>query len=120
MSSRITDGPYATWWQRCKAGWERFWFTSADPTLLGAIRICAGLIILYTFVAYTFTLQQFMGPNAWFDLQARMDEVHSRYIPLGPLNWDRNALSRPPRTQAESDYFHAYFEKWGDAPVLPY
>src|SRR5262249_53271185 len=28
-------------------GWNRFWFTPADPTLLGFMRICCGLVVLY-------------------------------------------------------------------------
>ena len=40
-------------------GWERFWFAPADPTLLGLIRICCGLITLYTALVYSFELQTF-------------------------------------------------------------
>ena len=37
-----------TAWQRSARAWDRFWFTPADPTVLGAIRICCGVITLYT------------------------------------------------------------------------
>src|SRR5262245_7129561 len=35
------------------AGWDRFWFQPANPTTLGLIRICAGLLIFYIHLAYT-------------------------------------------------------------------
>jgi hypothetical protein len=45
--------------------WERFWFSPADPTPLGLIRICCGLITLYVHIAYSFGLLQYLGPNGW-------------------------------------------------------
>ena len=29
------------------AAWKGFWFRPADPTTLGFIRICTGLLVLY-------------------------------------------------------------------------
>src|SRR5437762_12947293 len=52
--------------RRAWAGWERFWFTPADPTPLCLMRIVAGLLILYVHVAYTFDLFAFFGPDGWY------------------------------------------------------
>jgi hypothetical protein len=48
--------------------WTDFWFAPADPTTLGLIRICCGLVVLYTHLAYTFDLQALFGEYAWVDL----------------------------------------------------
>ncbi|MGE3803563.1 MAG: HTTM domain-containing protein [Gemmataceae bacterium] len=59
--------------QRCRNlanGWNQFWFTPADPTTLGAIRICAGLLLLYQHLACLPELFHYIGPSAWIDAQA--------------------------------------------------
>jgi len=53
---------------RAWASWNRFWFTPADPTVLAAIRILTGVITLYTLIAYSFDLQEFVGEDAWLSL----------------------------------------------------
>lgn len=45
--------------------WDGFWYTPADPTLLGAIRILTGLMLLYTHAVWGRALRQFFGPSAW-------------------------------------------------------
>lgn len=58
--------------------WNRFWFSPADPTMLGVIRIIAGVLTLYVHLAYSYDLQEFMGRNAWMGLdyanQARWEQ----------------------------------------------
>ena len=54
-------------WANLAAGWDHFWFTPADPTPLAAIRICTGLVLLYTYAACTPALLDFIGPHAWVD-----------------------------------------------------
>lgn len=46
-------------------GWNRFWFTPADPATLGLIRILAGAMLLYTHFVWTFGLADFFGPDSW-------------------------------------------------------
>jgi hypothetical protein len=46
-------------------GWDAFWFTPADPTLLGVLRICTGLMLLYTHAVWGLALDAFFGPAAW-------------------------------------------------------
>ncbi len=48
---------------------ERFWFQPADPTTLGLIRLFAGILALYTHLAYTYDLYEFFGPDAWMSLR---------------------------------------------------
>jgi hypothetical protein len=45
--------------------WNDFWFTPADPTVLGLIRICTGLMLLYTHAVWGLVLERFFGPRSW-------------------------------------------------------
>mgnify|MGYP000974783575 CR=1 FL=1 len=100
------------------SGWNRFWFTPADPTLLGLIRICCGLITLYTMIVYSFRLQDFMGEHGWQDLQIRLKQVYDEPRVIDNLNW--TGLVIQPATDEEREYNEAYFKKWGSGPPLPY
>jgi hypothetical protein len=50
-------------------GWEAFWFTPADPTLLGVLRILAGLMLLYTHAVWGLALEDFFGPHGWLSVE---------------------------------------------------
>ncbi len=52
---------------RVADGWNAFWYTPVDPTLLGVIRILAGLMLLYTHAVWGLALDDFFGPDAWID-----------------------------------------------------
>ena len=45
--------------------WNEFWFTPADPTLLGLLRILTGLMLLYTHAVWGLVLDDFFGPAGW-------------------------------------------------------
>src|SRR5439155_11501826 len=60
-----TDRP----WTTVLRGWDRFWFEPGDPTVLGLVRICAGLMVLYITLAFSWDLQAFFGPDGWVSLQ---------------------------------------------------
>jgi Vitamin K-dependent gamma-carboxylase len=45
--------------------WNSFWFTPADPTLLGVMRVCVGLMLLYTHAIWGLVLFDFFGPDGW-------------------------------------------------------
>lgn len=51
--------------QAVVSGWNRFWFSPADPATLGLIRILAGAMLLYTHVVWTLGLSDFFGPDSW-------------------------------------------------------
>lgn len=120
-----TDSPRASWLLSWGQSWDRFWFAPADPTLLGLIRICTGLLALYTIVAYTFDLQAFFGKEAWLNLELRKKQVDE--APLTVSAWNRpetpDSMKQPPAvagTQAEKDYVERYRQRWGSAPPGPF
>ena len=73
------------WWR----GWSDFWFRPSDPTTLGFMRICTGLLVLYIHMAYSLDLQAFFGERGWYSLD-RIDrerrEMPSFVSPF--LDWD--------------------------------
>ncbi len=131
-------------WRRMVRGWNNFWFTPADPTMLGLMRILCGAITLYTMVAYTFSLQEFMGPDGWYNLDLRLEVVREKpwtvsslsgqeYPPLPPARdadekaelkeyYDRYKMDLRifglpmPRTPAQRYYLYEYSEKWKFPP----
>ncbi|HEY7307733.1 MAG TPA: HTTM domain-containing protein [Gemmataceae bacterium] len=46
-------------------GWDRFFFHPIDPTSLGLVRICTGIIVLYVHFVYSLGLMNYIGPDAW-------------------------------------------------------
>jgi hypothetical protein len=46
-------------------GWNRFWFSPADPATLGLIRILAGAMLFYVHLVWTLGLNDFFGPHPW-------------------------------------------------------
>src|SRR5687767_6754711 len=64
------------------AAWNRFWFTPTDPTTLAAVRVCTGLVLLYSYIACTPSLNSFVGPSAWIDAAA-IDEIRRPDGPVG-------------------------------------
>lgn len=99
--------------------WNRFWFSPADPTLLGLIRICCGLVTLYTMVVYSFSLQAFMGETAWHDRESRMKDIRFGYRPVdSDLNWPKPVFLEP-KTPEEIEHYNAYLKEFKHAPPPP-
>src|SRR5437764_14274926 len=73
--------------------WNRFWFTPADPTLLGLIRLCTGLLAVYTIFTYTWDLQAFFGRDAWMNHELREASRHETPLILDPLHWPQTQAS---------------------------
>ena len=46
--------------------WKDFWFSPADPTALGFMRVVTGLLVLYTHMTYSLDLQPFFGKDGWY------------------------------------------------------
>ena len=111
----MKNQPPDTWalpsWMR---SWERFWFTPTDPTLLGAIRILTGLIVVYTLIAYSFSLQDMMGEHAWVDLTLRERIAHDSPHFLGSLSGEIKARPRPepPKDELQAFYLRRYEEEF--------
>lgn len=53
--------------QTTATNWDRFWFTPADPALVGLLRILTGGMLLYTHAVWTLALPDFFGPQAWLN-----------------------------------------------------
>ena len=101
--------------QRVAGAWDRFWFKAADPTTLGLIRICTGLIVTYTMIVYTMDLQDLMGKNAWLDLETRDHWRRESPMPRPMLGW-REFEPPEPRNEEQERYGKAYFQKFGRFP----
>ncbi|HEV3256312.1 MAG TPA: HTTM domain-containing protein [Gemmataceae bacterium] len=91
---------------RVARGWNRFWFSPGDPTLLGLIRICCGLVTLYVHLAYSADLREFFAPDAWADRQTINEIRHDWPWGRGPWGWEQ--LQVPPKdeplTPAEAEF----------------
>ena len=63
-------GMQPRWWQRPGLAWNRFWFEPVDATTLCALRICTGLVLLYSYLSCAPRLLNLIGPDAWIDARA--------------------------------------------------
>src|SRR6516164_4626237 len=68
-------------------GWDRFWFGKADPTTLGLVRICCGLVVLYVHFCYTTDLQQLFGRDAWVDFATMTQVRKDAPFVAPPVGW---------------------------------
>jgi len=71
--------------------WNTFWFTPADPTPLGFIRILTGIMLVYTHAVWGLELEAFFGPNGWLPAEAvhalQSDQTVFSYWWWVPTNW---------------------------------
>jgi hypothetical protein len=82
------------------SAWDRFWFTPANPTTWGLIRICAGLLTLYVHLAYSYDLFAFFGKDAWVSWN-RVTELHQD-SPRNPMAMDW--YGKPPSLYIPDDF----------------
>jgi hypothetical protein len=125
MTTPTRDGPASPQgrWHRLVHALQRFWFTPADPTMLGLIRVCCGLVLLHVLVLTGPHLQEFYGAGAWIDRET-MDELRKEAPNVARRSdFDENApprpRPRPPRSQEEADELRKreeYRQKWGVDP----
>jgi hypothetical protein len=85
--------------------WERFWFSPADPTVLGLMRICFGLLLLYVHVSYSWGLFSFVGPEAWLDDQTITWLRHEQPI-IVPEGWGEKLTLYEKGNYYWSIFFH--------------
>ncbi len=108
-------GPVRSLWDslaRMARGWNRFWFSPGDPTVLGFMRICCGLTILYVHFAFSYDLQAFFGPHAWLDEQT-MNKLLTEAPVIPPASgWQPETIALPPQNQEEARYIN----EWGVNP----
>ena len=67
-------------------GWNRFWFTPADPATLGLIRILAGALLTYTHLVWSVDLLGFLGPEGRLSLDL-MRLHHASPFAWSYLEW---------------------------------
>jgi hypothetical protein len=101
-------------------GWEQFWFTPADPTVLGLIRIACGMVVFYTLCVYSLSLQDFMGENGWYALDVRREFADRRPVSTGALYWNEAGRLPEPKDDFQERYLKHYRETWGFKPPPPY
>ncbi len=108
---------------RCVDSWREFWFTPADPTMLGVIRIVAGLVLFYVLAMSRPLLSSLYAPDGWIDLPTADILRHevpwvpppdgwisgSRAPEAGPHPYARPELSEGPAAQA-------YQQRWNLNP----
>jgi hypothetical protein len=68
-----------TWCKELIAGWDRFWFTPAEPHTLALIRILGGAMLLYTHLVWSLDLIAFLGPESWIPREASLELHHQSY-----------------------------------------
>ncbi len=59
--------PVRTAWRNAAAGWDQFWFTPANATALGWLRILSGGMVVYTHAVWGLRLDAFFGLHGWQD-----------------------------------------------------
>ena len=67
-------------------GWNAFFFTPADPTALGLIRIVVGLLLFWSMLVYGFDLRDFLGSEGWADPEG-VEFLRSRRNPFAWSLW---------------------------------
>lgn len=77
-------------------GWNRFWFTPADPLPLGVIRVLTGLVALWWYLTLAPDLQVLFGDGGWLPL----DSVRQVEGSLAKYEW------------SYFDFFHGSRELW--------
>ena len=51
-------------------GWNRFWFSAADPASLAVIRISIGLLLVYSHVIWALNSHSYFGASSWLSGEA--------------------------------------------------
>lgn len=73
--------------------WVAFWFPAADPTALGFVRVCTGVLVLYIHLAYTVDLQLFFGKHGWYSTAYIDRERHEYPWQTYPFfDWDPGSV----------------------------
>jgi predicted DCC family thiol-disulfide oxidoreductase YuxK len=66
--------------------WDAFFFTPADPTPLGLIRVAVGGLLFWNVLVYGLDLRDFFGSDGWAD-PAALGFVHARTMPYAWTFW---------------------------------
>ncbi len=114
----LSDSNTGAW-----GAWKKFWFTPADPTLLGLLRLCTGLLAAYTIIGYTFDLQGFFGKDGLVSLPTRRLVIDQFPVEVPPINMVEPAdllnIAVPKNTE-QQQYVLRYKKRWGAPPPVPF
>ncbi|MGE3818319.1 MAG: HTTM domain-containing protein, partial [Isosphaeraceae bacterium] len=86
---RIVTDPWAyvtSLFRETARGWNAFFFTPADPTALGLIRLAVGALAFWSLLVYGLDLHDFLGSEGWADPDA-LRFVQGREKPLAWSFW---------------------------------
>ncbi len=107
--------------ERMARAWSGFWFTPRDPSVLGLMRILCGAITLYTVFVYSFKLQDFMGKDAWLDLDFRLENVRNQPYRCVPFDGRESEPGDPtPGNEFEEKYYQEWVNEFKYKPLLPF
>ena len=53
-----------------REGWDAFFFTPADPTALGLIRVATGLLAMWSLLVFGLDLHDYFGSDGWAEPSA--------------------------------------------------
>jgi hypothetical protein len=91
----------------------RFFFQPSDTATLGLIRICAGFLILWVHLVYSYQLYDLFGKDAWisYDLAT---EIRKEYpIQATDTDWYGKKPDPPPASSAEETrQINEYEKRW--------
>ncbi|MFQ3651587.1 MAG: HTTM domain-containing protein [Gemmataceae bacterium] len=106
-------------------GWRWFWFTPADPLMLGVLRIGTGFVLLWVLSATGPLLPVLYGPDAWVDQKtANLIRHESPLLPPLP-SWDpigpdeRQGIVYQPHLNQGPEVL-PYAARWGMWPGYAY
>jgi hypothetical protein len=91
---------------------NRFFFEPSDTATLGLIRLCAGFLILYVHLIYSYQLFQLFGKDAWINYDVATDFRKEYPIPPSDMSWEPQKSTLPPPSPEEAQQLGAYREKW--------
>ena len=67
MILKMATNRTVSWLRDCVNSWDRFWFTPSQPHVLAILRICTGLMLLYSHLVLATSLTDFLGDNGWIN-----------------------------------------------------
>lgn len=107
-----SEGGWASVVRDVLGSWDRFWFSRTDPTTLGFIRLCCGLLTFYVHLTYSFGLFSYVGPDAWLntDTARYIQQDVDFYKP--PVSWDGDYLPKEKGNYYWSIYYEVTDTRW--------
>jgi hypothetical protein len=90
-----------------------FFFKPANVLPLGVMRICAGAVILYIHLVYSYDLFALMGKDAWLSLQTVNDLRKDAPVVNQISGWYWSPPVGKPSSPEEKKALEDYYAKWG-------